>query len=302
MKDNDNNTFRVQYQTENDIDTGDYKDDDDDNDELSIFLDEDEYVTGHDETFNSFTHGNSFSLDEYINTHWQKREYNGGSAKLEKIRIYGNEFKLYYIAIDDGDFADPTWELDVSDEKWDDLGDFKNDGHSLRDLDEYSTAFTDIAFLGDCIYITIDFIPGGGFLPSPYWNQTYNYGWNQPYFGGYQQPYNPYGYPWADQPPYGYYQPPTLANDFGFSPFGYQQPYNPYGYQQSYNPYGYQQQSYNYGWNQPSYGWNQPYFGGYQQSFNPYEDFSSPPINWSSVIWEDEFSGYDPTTGYYFII
>ena len=52
MKDNDNNTFKVRYQTENNEDTGDYKDDSDDNDELAIFLDEDEYVTGHDETFN----------------------------------------------------------------------------------------------------------------------------------------------------------------------------------------------------------------------------------------------------------
>jgi len=90
-----------------------------------------------------------------------------------------------------------------------------------------------------------------------------NTGWNQPYFGGYQQPYFPYRYQQS------YFQPPFYGNDFGSSPFGYRQPYNPYRY---------------------------------QQFFNPYEDLSSPPINWSSVIWEDEFSGYDPTTGHYFII
>jgi len=137
MKDNDNNAFRVLYQTENDVDTGDYKDDNND-DQLAIFLDEDEYVTGHDETFNSFTHSNSLSLDEYINTHWKEHEYNGGSAELEKIRIYGNEFKLYYLAIDDGDFATPTWEFHPDD--YDAKGgsmDFKDDGHS------YSTT-TDI--------------------------------------------------------------------------------------------------------------------------------------------------------------
>jgi len=98
MKDNDNNTFRVRYQAENDEDTGDYKDDNND-DELAIFLDEDEYVTGHKETFNSYTHSNSFSLAEYINTHWKKREYNGCSAELEYIQIQGDEFKLYYIVL-----------------------------------------------------------------------------------------------------------------------------------------------------------------------------------------------------------
>jgi len=255
MKDNDNNTFRVWYQTENNEDTGDYKDDNDDNDGLAIFLDEDEYVTGHDETFNSFTHGNSFSLDEYINTHWQKREYNGDSAKLEKIRIQGNEFKLYYIAIDDGDFSDPTWELDVSDENWDDLDDFENDGHSIPDLDEYSTYTTDITFQGDYIHLTIDYLPGVGYLPSPYWwNQPYNYGWNQPYSGGYQQPYNPYRYQQS------YFQTPFYGNDFGPSPFGYQQPQ--YGY---YQPTTFANDMVGNGY--PTF--NNPYGVGYQQPYNP---------------------------------
>lgn len=66
------------------------------------------------------------------------------------------------------------------------------------------------------------------------------YGYPGIFYGGdpgYGYPYR-YGY---QPPPYWYYQPPTLANDFGGSPFGYQQPYNPYGYQQPYNTYSYQQ-------------------------------------------------------------
>lgn len=98
---------------------------------------------------------------------------------------------------------------------------------------------------------------------------------------------------------------------------GYQQqPYN-YGWNQPYN-YGWNQpsygwnQPYNYGWNQPPYGWNPPYFGGYQQPYNPYGyqqffddddyDYYPPHTDWSRIIWQDPFSGYDPLTGAFVII
>jgi len=57
---------------------------------ISLLLDE--YVTDEAEIFDSFAHSNSMSFDEYINTHWEKHEYSGGSAELEKIRTYGDFF------------------------------------------------------------------------------------------------------------------------------------------------------------------------------------------------------------------
>ena len=197
-----------------------------------------------------------------------------------------NSIKLHSITFaDNEDFDDPCWEKDASD--WNNLYDFRSDGGEVG-------SSTDIRFYNSYIQITNTALSSS---PSYFpwgigWNQTY-FGWNQPYYGwnqpsyGWNQPYYPYGnqqfynpnvdpWIWEGQPPagwrpplppYGYYQPPTLANDFGSDPFGYRQFFNPYGY----------------------------------QSFIAYDDYN-PPINWSRVIWQDPFNGYDPVTGARFII
>ena len=210
MKDNDNNTFYVTYQTDNEV-TGDL--DKDDNKELIIYLDEDEYVTGDDETFDSFTHGKYPSFDEYINTQWEEQEYDGDSAELEKIRIYGNEFKLYYIAIDDGDFDDPTWEFNA-----DEYGpkggsmDFKDDGHT------YSTT-TDIIF-AECIYISRDTAVARGIgyegyqYPGAFYGGYPGYGYPGSSYGG----YTGYGYPGGYYTGYTGYAYPGGTYGPGYSP------------------------------------------------------------------------------------
>ncbi len=278
MKDNDDNTFYVIYQTENNEYTGDF--DKDDNDELIIYLDEDNYVTGHDETFDSFDHSNGImSFDKYINTQWEEQEYDGGSAELEKIRIYGNEFKLYYIAIDDGDFDDPTWEFNA-----DEYGpkggsmDFKYDGHT------YSTT-TDIIFGLDCIHISRDTVAAAGV----------GYEGLQ-YPGGFYGGYTGYGYP-----PWTYYG----GNTEYLPPGGTYGPgYNPL----SSRPSGISNMVASSNWNTSQMGielsrpyyyspsdWNQQY--NYSGSPNYYPDRYAVPVNPQNLygaytILPTSYSGY----------
>lgn len=70
-------------------------------------------------------------------------------ARIDKIRIYGDDFVLYSITLAaQDDFSSPGWKIDESDfETWGNLTDFRNNGGDLSDK-------TSIQFADSYIYIT----------------------------------------------------------------------------------------------------------------------------------------------------
>lgn len=288
LEDGDGETIRISFNPQDDYDQGDYELVEED-DFLFIYFSS-STITYESESFENLV---SLFLSEDDDSTFDLTD----DPEITRIQIFiTNSLKLYSIAFaDNEDFDDPCWEKNASD--WSNLNDFRSDG---GDIDLSST---DIRFYNSYIQISNtalsslhSYFPWSIGWNQPYfgWNQPYNYGWNQPSYGwnqpyyGYQQFYYPYGYQqsynlnvdpwiWEGEPPAGwrpppppwYYQPPTLANDVGGYPFGHQQFFNPYGYQAFIA----------------------------DDDYNPY-----PPINWSRVIWQDPFSGYDPITGAFFII
>ncbi len=267
LEDGDGETIEIRFRSQDQYDPGDYKLDEEE-DRLTMYFSSNT-ITYESESFEDLI---SLFLSEDDDSTFDLTD----DPEITRIQISGGMyFNFYSIALaDNEDFDDPSWSKDAAD--WNNLNDFISDGGDILPyhIQFYNTYIqvTNTPLYSSPSYSSPTYFPWG--MSNTGWNQPYNYGWNQPSYG------------W-DQPSYGWDQPS----------YGWNQPYS----------YGWNQPSY--GWNQPSYGWNQPSFGGYQQPYNPYgyqqffrDDDYCPPINWSSVIWDDEFSGYDPLTGHYFII
>lgn len=258
LEDGYGETIRISFSPEDDYEQGDYKVIEDDDYLLIDFSSS--TTTYESESFEDLV---SLFLSEDDDSTFDLTD----DPEITRIQMFiTNNIKLYSITFADNEnFDDPCWEKDASD--WNNLYDFRSDGGEVG-------SSTDIRFYNSYIQITNTALSSSpSYFPwSTGWNQTY-FGWNQPYFGwnqpyygwnqpsyGWNQPYYPYGnqqlynfnvdpWIWEGQspagwqpplPPYGYYQPPTLANDYGSDPFGYQQFYNPYyGYNELYSPYGY---------------------------------------------------------------
>jgi len=272
LEDGDGETIKIRFSSQDDYDPGDYKLNEEE-DRLTIYFSS-STITYESEPFEDLI---SLFLSEDDDSIFDLTD----DPEITKIQINGGMyFNFYSIALaDNEDFDDPCWSKDAAD--WSNRNDFISDG---GDPLPYNIQF----------YTTYIHVTNTPSYSSPsYSSPTYfpwgmsNTGWNQPYFGGYQQPYNPY----RDQQ--SYFQPPFYGNNFGSSPFGYQQP--PYGYYQPptlandmigyptfNNPYGvgYQQPSYPYGTYGTPYGND---FGfspfGYQQSSDPYgPGYQQPPL------------------------
>ncbi len=255
------------------------------------------------------------SLEDIVSQETSDRSFTPGDpdAKIKSLTLLGDLYFLREVGFGNTGNNDILWE--------DDFSEYDNSGYNIGYLDlieEWDNLTHPVSgfSIGDDDEgpILVAVAP-----PSRTSSLGYGYGY---YAAGYGYPLMGYGYPgygfgapFSNNPPFGGYDPYGRQAYYNYpnQSSGWNPQYNSYNYAWN-QPYGYggwNQPAY--GWNQPAYGWNQPYFGGYQQqsfnpygyqqSYNPYGGYlSSPPINWTSVIWEDEFSGYDPTTGHYFII
>jgi len=249
MRSNDGDEFTITYKISELAETG--KLNDENSDTLTIYLHADEYE-GKKVTFDSYDYDPNLSFTGYVAL-WREKggeqDYSGGQAELEKILIYGYGFKLYYIAIDgDGDFSDPSWKIDVAEEGWDNVKEFKDDGHT------YTTA-TSIDFKGGYIHIT----------ENPAANDPLaNYSWAYPssIYG-----YSPFSYGYG-QPGYGFTYP---GYGFGYNMLGYGYSQLGYGYPGGYPGAGFVQPGYGYGYGfgYPEYGYPGGYPGtGFSQWYN----------------------------------
>ena len=126
-------------------------------------------------------------------------------AKVDKIRIYGDDFTLYSICLaDNSSYSSPEWEIDSSDfGGWTNVTSFKNDDGDLSDT-------TTIDFQSSYLHVTKTVVdPATGYQIDPSTGLPYGY----PTTGATTairltaiptSPGLPYGYPTTGYPTTGY--------------------------------------------------------------------------------------------------
>jgi hypothetical protein len=222
-------------------------------------------------------------------------------AKIEKIRIYGDDFTIYSLTLSNS-LNTPKWEInDTNFEDWDNVSDFEDaDG-------DYSDTTT-ITFNNSYLHVTLKTTTTttSPYIidPSLYYGMSggyggYGYGTSSPYgaYGGYgtSSPYGAYGGYGQQTSPYGAYggygQQTSPYGAYG----GYGQqtsPYGGYGTSSPYGGYGTSSPYGGYGTSSPygGYGTSSPY-GGYGTS-SPYGGYGQQPSSNYSASYGMQPLGY----------
>ncbi|MEW5801549.1 MAG: hypothetical protein AB1847_05515 [bacterium] len=127
-------------------------------------------------------------------------------AKIDKIRIYGDDIYLYYFGLANG-LGSPVWEIDDSDfSSWSDVSDFKSDDGDLSDTATIDFQDTYLRLTKKVASVTT----GTTYQIDPATGLPYGYGTS--------------GYPTTGYYPYGYYPTtgyPTTYPTTGYPTTGY---------------------------------------------------------------------------------
>ncbi|MBN2435562.1 MAG: hypothetical protein JXK07_09895 [Spirochaetes bacterium] len=120
-----------------------------------------DYADGDAEVYESESFYDLISL--YISEKDDSEFYSPDTAKIEMIRIAGDDFSLYSITLADNyDSDDPCWQKDASD--WDNLNDFNADGGSIP---EFFLNITNMSFYDQYVHVYCGATPPYGYTPEP---------------------------------------------------------------------------------------------------------------------------------------